>query len=261
MQRKEILPGIEIIGLTLYLNKKNFLNGNFCAQSALKADSGRKGILIFGDLHLGYEEELNKEGFLVPRFQYKEIIAHLEKIFSEIHPKIAIINGDLKHEFGKISEQEWAEVLAFINFLGKKVDTVILVRGNHDTILGPIAGKKNVDILPYYFLRDGGIYMAHGHEIPRDRDFMDSKIRIIGHDHPTIGLRDEFRVEKVKCFLKGRWNNKILIQMPSLNFVTEGTDIMQNMSLSPFMTKNLGNFEAFGVENDRIFYFGKLKNL
>lgn len=241
MQRKEILSGIEIVGLTLYLSNEN--------------------ILIFGDLHLGYEEELNKGGFMVPRFQYKAIIEHLEKIFSEIRPDTVVINGDLKHEFGAISEQEWEEVMNFLDFLGKNTKKIILVRGNHDTILGHIAGKKGVDILHYYFLRDRKVYIAHGHEIPKDKDFKNSRILIIGHDHPAIGLRDELRVEKIKCFLKGKLNSKVLIQMPSLNFVSEGADIMRNRFLSPFMSQNPGNFEIFGVEDNKIFQFGKLRDL
>ncbi len=241
MQHTEILPGIEIIGLTLYLSEEN--------------------VLVFGDLHLGYEEELNKGGFLVPRFQYDCIIEHLEKIFLEIHPETAVINGDLKHEFGTISGQEWREVMNFLDFLEKNVENIILVKGNHDTILGPIAGKKGVEIAPHYFFNGGKIYITHGHEMPKDEDFKNSKIMIIGHDHPAIALREDLRIEKIKCFLKGPRNNKVLIQIPSLNFISEGFDITQNRSLSPLMSQNSGNFEVFGVEDSKIFHFGRLKDL
>ena len=50
----EISSGIEIIDLALYLKKEK--------------------ILIIADTHIGYEEALNKQGMLVPRFQFKEII-------------------------------------------------------------------------------------------------------------------------------------------------------------------------------------------
>ncbi|MCE7698624.1 MAG: phosphoesterase, partial [Methanobacterium paludis] len=39
--------------------------------------------LIISDLHLGYEEALNAEGIMVPKFQYRKIIARLEKIISQ----------------------------------------------------------------------------------------------------------------------------------------------------------------------------------
>jgi len=235
-----IHPGIEIHGLTLYLKKEK--------------------ILIFADLHLGYEEELMEFGYLVPRFQYKEIIGHLEKILSEIDVKKVIINGDLKHEFGRISEQEWEEVLNFLDFLEERVDEIILIKGNHDNIIGPIATKRKVSIVPSYFIKEIGAYITHGHEIPEDKDLDKAEIVIIAHDHPALSLREDLRIEKVKCFLKGKWNDKVLIQIPSLNFVTEGTDLTQENPLSPFMDQNLDEFEAYGIENLDIFYFGNLKD-
>lgn len=246
MQAHEILPGIEIIGLTLYIKDE--------------------GILVFSDLHLGFEEELNQLGYLVPRFQYKEIISHLNEVFSLISSKKKkvkkmIIDGDLKHEFGRISEQEWKEVLNFLDFLGDNCDEIILIKGNHDTIIGPIASRKNLEILDNYFLKDKRIYITHGHKIPEDEKFQKSRIIIIAHGHPAFVLREEIRTEKIKCFLKGMWNMKALIQIPSLNFITEGSGLLQEETISPFMQKNLGNFEVYGVEGFEVFYFGKLRDL
>ena len=61
-----------------------------------------------------------------------------------------IINGDIKHEFGTISEQEWRHTLRLLDFLSRYCDEVILIKGNHDMILGPIAKKRNVKVLEYY---------------------------------------------------------------------------------------------------------------
>jgi hypothetical protein len=243
-KRKELLPGIEIFGLTLWLKKEK--------------------TLIFADLHLGYEEELNALGFLIPRFQYKEILDYLEKdIFSKIFPERVIINGDLKHEFGRISEQEWQEVLGFLDFLEKKFcKNIVLIKGNHDTILGPLAERKELKIKSHFYFPKEKIYIAHGHKIPskKDKDFSKAKILIIAHDHPALGLREGLRVEKVKCFLKGFWNGKVLIQIPSLNFVTEGADISQELMLSPFM-KNIEEFEVYCIEKGRVFYFGRVEEI
>lgn len=236
----EILPGVEIHGLGLYLREEE--------------------TLVIADLHLGYEEELMSFGYLVPRFQYKEIIEHMEKILSEVDAKKVVIDGDLKHEFGRISEQEWSEVLNFLDFLSEKVDDIVLVRGNHDSIIGPIAKKRKVKVDEKYFIEESGIYITHGHSIPSDKDLEEAKIIIIAHDHPAISLREEIRVEKVKCFLKGIWHDRILIQMPSMNFVTEGTDITQERPLSPFMDQDLDEFEAYCIEGFKVFYFGRLKD-
>jgi len=61
--------------------------------------------LIISDIHIGYEEELNKKGILIPRLSFIEIGKRLEKIMKEVKGKIdtIIINGDIKHEFGTIS--------------------------------------------------------------------------------------------------------------------------------------------------------------
>ena len=36
--------------------------------------------LIISDLHIGYEQALNREGIMVPRFQYKKILERLQEI-------------------------------------------------------------------------------------------------------------------------------------------------------------------------------------
>ena len=104
-------------------------------------------ILVISDIHIGYEEALNKQGYLVPRFGFSEIIKRLDKIFSEVkRVDKVVLNGDLKHEFGKISETEWRHTLRLLDYLGRKCKEIILIKGNHDTILGPIAKKRNVRI-------------------------------------------------------------------------------------------------------------------
>lgn len=235
----EIAPGIIIYGLTLYLKEEK--------------------TLVFGDLHLGFEEELNAMGLMVPRFQYREIIEHLSSVFEmlEEKPEIIVINGDLKHEFGRISEQEWKEVLSFIDFISGCCREVVLIKGNHDTIIGPLAGKKSVKVKDHVFFEESKTYVAHGHRIPEYNDLRDATTVIIGHDHPAIALSDGARTEKVKCFLKGTWKKKTLIQMPSLSFVTEGSDLMDEEPLSPFMKNNRGDYEAFCVEGLETFYFGR----
>jgi len=233
----EIIKGIEIIDLALYLKKKK--------------------ILILADTHIGYEESLNKQGILMPRFQFKEIIERLEKIIKQTAKvdKI-IINGDIKHEFGTISEQEWRHTLRLLDFLGKYCNEIILVKGNHDKILGPIAEKRKVKTVEEY--KVGDILIVHGNKIPEEERLKGIKTIIIGHEHPAISIKEGVRAEVFKCFLKGKWKDKTLIVQPSLNLVTEGTDISKERLLSPFLKGDLGSFECFIVA-DEVYGFGKLK--
>jgi hypothetical protein len=191
-------------------------------------------------------------------FQYKKIIEHMDFIFSKCKAEKVIIAGDLKHEFGTITDQEWREVLNFLDYLSGHTENIILIKGNHDTIIGPVADKKNIKIFDNYYLEKDGIYVTHGHNIPGDLNFSNSKTVIIGHEHPAISLSEENRTEKIKCFLKGKFRNKNLIVIPSFNFLTEGTDIISEGTLSPFLCQNLEDFEIYAVEKKEVLYFSKI---
>src|SRR3989338_10998435 len=102
----KIAAGIEIVQTALWLKKEQ--------------------ALLINDLHLGYEEALQKKGVLIPKFQFKEILGSLERILSKVKPEKIIINGDLKHEFGTVLRQEWQDVLALLDFLLSKSKEVII---------------------------------------------------------------------------------------------------------------------------------------
>jgi putative SbcD/Mre11-related phosphoesterase len=230
----EILPGYHAVGLTLHMPEFE--------TSA------------FSDVHLGFEQALNKHGVLVPPFQYSQVTSHLKEAVAMAKPKRIVINGDLKHEFGSISPQEWAEVLMFLDGLRKY--EVVLVRGNHDTILGPIAVRREIRVVEE--LRLGTTLFVHGDKEPVELGGV--RTVVIGHEHPCIGLAEEGRVERVKCFLVGKWKGKNLIVLPSLNFVTDGTDVLQERLLSPLLDE-VGDFKAFGVDDGRVMEFGRVRDI
>lgn len=233
----EITKGIEAIDLALYLEKEK--------------------TLIISDTQIGYEETLNKQGILIPRFQFQDLHGRLLKIIGKTNPSCIIINGDIKHEFGTISGSEWKNTLKLIDFLSSKAQ-LILIKGNHDTILGPIAEKKGLRVSDHYTL--GKIYITHGHRLPEDEEFRKSNIVIIGHEHPAIGLRENGRNEKYKCFLKGKYKDKEIIVLPSFNLLTEGTDILSEKLMSPFLQQDIANFEIYVVDENTL-YFGKVKDI
>ncbi|MBW3013955.1 metallophosphoesterase [Candidatus Woesearchaeota archaeon] len=231
---------------------------------ALKLDK----ILIFADFHVGYEEALNKQGVLVPRFQFKDTMERLDKIFENIEGKeieTIIVNGDLKHEFGTISETEWRQALKIFDYLAERCKKMILIKGNHDKILGPIAEKRNLEIAEFVVIDD--VLICHGDKIDSDLENAienkNIKTIIIGHEHPAVTLRESaeaVRSEKYKCYLVGKYKGKILIVQPSFNLVTEGTDVAKERLLSPFLKQDLSKFSVFVVA-DKVYEFGKIKNL
>ncbi len=235
-EEMEVVKGIEAYNKALWLPKQK--------------------ILVIADLHIGYEEALNKRGILVPRSQFEELKREITELLNRFKPKTIVINGDLKHEFGEISTQEWVDTTEILDLLLKRAK-VMLVKGNHDTILKPIAKKKGLEIADFYCT--GNICIMHGDKIRIERQVNDSNILIIAHEHPAVSLREGAKTELYKCFLLGRWKNKKLIVMPSLFSVFEGSDVKRETLLSPYL-KNIENFEVF-IIGDKIYRFGNVKGV
>ena len=237
----ELSKGIKAIDLALYIEKEK--------------------LLAITDLQLGYEGMLNAQGVMVPRFNLEKIKERLEeKIFPQAGKiETILINGDLKHEFGTISEQEGAEVREIIEFLKQRCKEIILVKGNHDAILEPIVRTKGLRLLEEYFIPAQKILFTHGHKIPESENFRKAKTVIIGHEHPCITVSDGVKHETYKCFLKGKFRGKGLIVMPSMNETALGSDISREEILTPLIS-NADNFEVFAVE-DKVYRMGKVKDI
>lgn len=208
----------------------------------------KEKILIISDIHVGYEDALNKQGVLIPHVFFKEFLSRLGNMLENVDT--VVINGDFKHQFGGISAAEWKGARELLDVLkGRKV---IIIKGNHDPILGPLV--RELELLPFY--KVGDILIAHGDVTLHE----DAKVIIIGHEHCAIGLHEGNRVEKFKCFLKGKYKKAVLLAMPSCNLATEGTDLLRSEKLSPYLQQNLSNFEVF-IVSDKVYAFGKVKEL
>ncbi len=241
MQEKKILRNAEIIDLALFFPEQK--------------------ILAIADLHLGFEETLNREGVMIPRFNFRETKKRLESILEKTGKleKVAIL-GDLKHEFGLISEQEWNEVLDLLSFIEPFAKEIVLLKGNHDRILGPLAKWKNLKVLDSFFLEKEKVLFLHGDVLPKESEFKKAKVLVTGHEHPAVVLREGVKREKFKCFLKGKFRGKILVVLPSFNLVFEGTNVLKERLLSPFLKQDLSEFEVW-VAGDKTYYFGELGQL
>jgi hypothetical protein len=216
---------------------------------------------IVSDIHIGYEESLNRRGILVPRYNYNDLLLRLEKSLENIKKRYnidtIIINGDIVHEFGKINRKEKELINRFVNFLCK-YGKVMIIEGNHDKALRYVLDR---DILIADKIILGKTLIIHGDELLPRKLLKSIKTIIIGHEHPAITLGSGSRTEKYKCFLKGKYSGKELIVTPSCNLLIEGTDILSERVLSPFLKNvSLKNFEVYIVE-DKVYDFGKIKNI
>jgi len=242
MKENKLLPGIFSVGLGLWAEKDK--------------------ALVIGDLHLGIEEMFNSQGMLLPRHNFSDIKKHLgERVFSKARPELVVINGDLKHEFGSISEQEWHEVIDILRFLQAHCKKLVLVRGNHDSILGPIANWEGLKIEKEgVLLKKSNVFVAHGGKIPESPGFKAAKTVVVGHGHPAVTIREQYKSELFKCFLVGKFKGKKLVVMPSMNTVSIGTDVRDEKPLGPFLAGRLDRFRVFAIA-DKTYDFGLLKDL
>jgi len=222
-------------------------------------------ILVLGDLHLGWEESLNEQGIFVPRNQFEETVKDLNKVFEEIKKenegkiKEIVVVGDLKHEFGDISEQEWREVKGILDIFKEKAEKVVLVKGNHDTVLGPIAERKELSVVDYYV--EEGVCFVHGDKIFPECLDKGIKMLVLGHRHPAVVLSDDYKKEKYKCFLVGKWKDKKVIILPSFFPFVEGSEVANLEDNRMFIPeRELREFEAY-VVGDEVYKFGKVGEL
>jgi len=178
--------------------------------------------VAIADLHLGYELALSEQGVFVPQTQLKEILKDLKEIFKKVRAEELIIVGDIKHEFGEASKQEWREVFELVNFLNKEKKKIILVRGNHDNYLLNIISKLGIELHdPYYLVKK--ICFIHGHKKVKLPSF---ETLIIAHEHPSLVLRIGYDKIKVPCLLFGKTKNgKNFICLPAVSSWASGTEI------------------------------------
>lgn len=243
----EILPGIEIVNSypAIYIEELS--------------------LIAVSDLQLGEELYLAEQGIFVPQLQLKEILKEFRGIFKKVKPKRLIINGDIKHEFGEASAQEWREVKELIDYLKKKVEEIILVRGNHDNYLLTIASKIGLKVFdPFYLFNK--ILFTHGHkllEFPKEAETV-----IIGHEQPSILLTRGYDRVKVSCFLYGKMKDgRNLICLPAFSPLAAGVSvnlIEREELLSPIL-KEKTDFESLvpiGIDKEAgILRFPPIKTL
>lgn len=226
-----------------------------------------KGILAIGDLHLGYEYMLQKHGMSIPESQTKELIKELKKTFKKIKTqgneiKKIIFLGDVKHSFGFEWKEKnfFKEVLEFLKTIINEKN-LILIKGNHDTIDFSFGKMKN------FHIEDDAIFI-HGHK--ELKKIQDKKIKtiVMAHIHPSVSLKDKNTIKKetYKCFLIGKYKNKKTIILPSFLSAVEGQpvnnydyDYEDYFSIIP--KKTLINFKVHVIGEDKIYEFGKIKDL
>jgi uncharacterized protein len=225
-----------------------------------------KKILVIGDLHLGYDRMLKEQGIEIPFNQLEESKKEVKNIIKEIKNKDFELNkiillGDVKHAFG-FQKEEFFDVRDFLIFLEGfvKKENLIIIKGNHERF-----SLNNWDFKDFHL--EGDIAFTHG-----DKSFpeiFNKKIKtiVMGHIHPAVILKDSqgIKKEKYKCFLIGEFNEKQIIVVPSFFPLIPGTEMINEYADKSdwafIPKKNLLNFETYVIGKNKVYEFGKLKNI
>ncbi|MDP1695620.1 MAG: metallophosphoesterase [archaeon] len=231
----------------------------YLGKTLLIEEKGKK-IIVIGDLHLGMGEALRDSGVLIEIDMIGSMIKGLDEVFKKTGKVNEIVLlGDIKHYFGKIVKEEWNDVLKLFDYLKEKCGKIIVIRGNHDVLIKPIAKKAEIEVGEFYCI--GKYCFVHG---DKDCDeIWDKKIEyvVIGHGHPAVKLQEGVKIEKYKCFLEGKYRGKNWIIVPSFSEYSIGSDPRENEVITAW---NLP-FERFKVrivgEKLEVFNFGRLSLL
>ena len=215
-------------------------------------------ILCLADLHLGYDEELYRKGVHVPTNEWQYQRNLISKLMAKYKPKIVLLNGDVKHGFSGINDREWRHTVKLFDLISEHAQ-LVLIKGNHDNILEPIARTRKI-VIENQFIA-GDILFMHGDILPEKEVLKNIKTVVIGHEHPSVNLSRGVRSEQYKCFLALPWNKRTLIVQPSTFSLTIGADIANNPQFGPFLKKTEDAIVYVVGEDGVVLNFGSLSAL
>jgi len=226
----------------------------------------RKGILVIGDLHLGYDSMIKEQGINLLFDQLEETKKELEIIIKRIKAlytlKKIILLGDIKHHFN-FQHDEVSDLRNFLKFLEKYLpkENIILIKGNHDTFT-----LKDYKLHDFYI--ENELAFTHGEQsFPELYTNKQIKTIITSHIHPAVLIKDKIKIkrEKYKCFLVGKYKRKQFIILPSFFSITEGSEVNEYPKGEKYQQivpkEKLKSFETYVVGKNGVYDFGKYGKL
>ena len=209
----------------------------------------KEGLLIAADLHIGLEDEAEAKGIHIPTPILPTIVNHITTPAKNLGCKGVILLGDIKHEFGLVTEPEWFGVKKLVFKIRENNLTIDVVRGNHDNYIIKVLKEHKVPLHNTY-LEVGGITLTHGHKTIEDKTL---KEVILGHEHPAITLKDDVGAKhRFKALIHLKTKSSRYIILPSVSPLAYGSDFNEvpaDKMLSPILHMlNLSEAEPYVIE-------------
>lgn len=219
--------------------------------------------IAVADLHLGYEGVMAKKSTLLPKANLKSILKTLDDALTHTGASSILVDGDIKNEFSKVDQEEFNEMYDLVNFAKERGVKLILVKGNHDNFVERYKDPFKLTVARQE-IKIGGYLFFHGEELPRD--VRGSRMLVMGHEHPAIGMRRSVGArERLRCFLYGKYEGVPLVVLPAMNYFAAGTEINnQPVSelLSPvFRHVDVDSMHAIALGYGETIDFGAISEL
>lgn len=211
----------------------------------------RETAIVAADLHIGLEAESERRGIHIPRSTIPKLIRSVVEPAKTLGCRLAILLGDVKHEFGMPKEEEWWGVRLLFRELRSIGCEPEVIRGNHDNYIVYILKELSVTLHDLH-LEMGDLLLTHGHrevtDIPKN-----VKHIIMGNEHPAIAVRDDTGVKhRFKAFITGHFGGRRITVIPSVSLLSPGIEINEappQMLLSPLLRKvDLREFTPYLIE-------------
>ncbi len=217
--------------------------------------------LVMADLHLGYEAVMAKRGMLLPQANLRAILSSIDNATKVKEVSTVIVNGDIKNDFSTVDQAEFNELYDFCNHVKALGLKIVLIKGNHDNFVERYRDAFKFEVHAQE-AKIGGFFFFHGEEMPSSS----GKLMVMGHEHPAIGVYDAAgRLEKLKCFLYGKYRGSNLLVLPAMNYFSSGTAVNiepKGNLLSPLLKRTGANgMEAIALGYGSTLSFGKVRNL
>jgi len=183
--------------------------------------------LVVADLHIGMAARSDVE---FPVGERADLTERFEALLDDVDPAEVVLAGDVLHAFSSVPRGA-GETLRALTRAARRADArPVLVRGNHDTMLGSV---WDGDVHDAY--RIDGTVVCHGHEVP---DVAADRY-VLGHDHPVIEIEGRRR----PCCLRAPYGGAELMVLPAFTRLARGA-VVNGMGAGEFQSPLVTDADA-----------------